>query len=186
MNHAEELDPRSLMVNGLGATPLLESRQYDAAIEQANKVLLMDPSSGLGHWVLLTAYERKGDLARAIDEREKQATLWGRSPADAAKQTARLRNAYASSAANGYWQTLLASMEPDLAKQGADPYGAAVVLARAGEKSRALAALEKSCAARSTELLYWLNGEPAFDSLRGDPRFQDLLRRIGMHSPSGS
>jgi TolB-like protein/DNA-binding winged helix-turn-helix (wHTH) protein/Flp pilus assembly protein TadD len=186
MNQAEQLDPRSLIVNGLGVTPLLESRQYDAAIEQVNKVLLMDPNSGLGHWMLLTAYERKGDLARAIDEREKQATLWGQSPADAARQIAPLRNAYASSAAKGYWQTLMASMEPDLAKPGADPYGAAVVLARAGEKSRALAALEKSCAARSTELLYWLNGEPAFDSLRADPRFQNILRRIGMHSPFGS
>jgi len=180
MKHAEELDPRSLMVNGLSATPLLESRQYDAAIEQVNKVLLMDPSNGLGHWMLLTAYERKGDLARAIDEREKQAALWGQSPENAAKQTAPLRKAHASSGANGYWQTLLVSMEPDLAKGHFDPYGAAVVLARAGEKSRALAALEKSYATRSTELLYSLNGEPAFDSIRADPRFQNLLQQIGV------
>lgn len=179
MKRAQDLDPLSLMVNGLGATPLLESGQYDAALEQINRVLLMDPSNGLGRWMLLTAYERKGDLTKAIDEREKQAVLFGgQSAENAAKQTATLRKAYATSGSKGYWQTLLAPMEPDLAKGIPDPYGAAVVLARAGEKARALAALEKSIAARSTELLYSLNGEPAFDSMRDDPRFQDLLRRI--------
>lgn len=180
MKRAQALDPLSLMVNGLGATPLLDSGQYDAAIEQVNKVLVMDPSNGLGHWMLLTAYERKGDLTRAIDEREKQVALWGQSPENTARQTAPLRKALASSGDIGYWKTLLGPMEPDLAKGKSDPYGAAVVLARAGEKERALAALEKSCAARSTELLYSLYGEPAFDSMSTNPRFQNLLHQIGV------
>jgi hypothetical protein len=63
-----------------------------------------------------------------------------------------------------------------------DSYQLAVVLARVGEKDRVFALLQQSYAGRSTELLYWLQGEPAFDSMRNDPRFQDLLRRIGVQT----
>jgi TolB-like protein/DNA-binding winged helix-turn-helix (wHTH) protein len=178
MKHAEELDPLSLMVNGLAATPLLESSQYDAAIEQTNKVLLMDPSNGLAHWMLLTAYERKGDLLKAIDEREKQAMLWGQNPENAAKQVAPFRKAYAASGAKGYWLSVLGSFGPK--PEHGDPYAMATALARVGDKDRAFALLEKSCATHSDEFLYDVHGEPAFDSMRADPRFKNLLRRIGL------
>lgn len=178
MKRAQELDPLSLMVNGLAATPLLESSQYDAAIEQINKVLLMEPSNGLAHWILLTAYERKGDLLKAIEEREKQAVLWGQNPESAAKQVARFRKAYAASGAKGYWLSVLDSFGPK--PEHADPYALAIALARVGDKDRAFGLLEKSCAAHSDEFLYNVHGEPAFDAMRSDPRFRDLLRRIGL------
>jgi TolB-like protein/DNA-binding winged helix-turn-helix (wHTH) protein len=178
MKHAQELDPLSLMVNGLAATPLLESSQYDAAIEQTDKVLLMDPSNGLAHWMLLTAIERKGDLLKAIEEREKQAVLWGQTPEHAAKQVAPFRKAYAASGARGYWLSVLGAFGPK--PEHADPYALATALARIGEEDRAFALLEKSCAAHSDEFLYRVQGEPAFDSMRADPRFKDLLRRIGL------
>jgi TolB-like protein/DNA-binding winged helix-turn-helix (wHTH) protein len=174
MKHAEQLDPISLMTNALSATPYLVARNYDAAIAKANQVLLMDPASGVGHWILLTAYEGKGDYSKAIEEREKMLVLWGQSPENAAQQTSQLKKAFAATKALGYWQARLGSLGPDA---NADPYELAVVLARLGQKERAVASLQKSSAARSTELLYWAQSEPAFDSLRSDPRFQALLPR---------
>jgi hypothetical protein len=150
----------------------------DAAIEQANKVLIMDPGNGVGHWILLSAYEGQGDLARAIDEREKQAVLWGQSPENAVKRVAPFRNAYAAAGGKGYWQVCLDSFGPN--PEHADPYALATVLARVGDKTRAFAYLEKSYAVHSDEFLYSLQGEPAFDSMRADPRFKDLLSRIGL------
>ena len=181
MKRAQELDPLSLMVNALAATPLLESRQYDAAIDQIHKVLLMDPGNGVGHWMLLVSYEGKGDLLKAMDEREKQAVLFFRqSPKNAARQVAPLRKAYASSGAEGYWKSRLDSFGSSQDREHADQYQLAVALARVGDHDRAFLSLEKSCAAHSDASLYWLYGEPAFDSMRADPRFKDLLRRSGL------
>ena len=180
MKRAQELDPLSLMVNALAATPLLESGQYDAAIAQAQKVLAMDPSNGVGHWVVMTAYERKGEFPKAIDDMEQAAILWGQSAQDAAKQVAPLRDAYAKRGAKGYWQNRLESLNADSSRGAANSYRSAVALARLGEKDRAFASLDQSYESRSTELLYWLQGEPAFDSMRNDPRFQELLRRVGV------
>jgi len=177
MKRAQQLDPLSLMVNALACTPLLESRRYDAAIEQAQKVLIMDPGNGVGHWLLLSAYEGKGDLPKAIDEIEKQAVLWGQSPENAAKQSAQLRKAYAAAGAKGYWQTRLVSFSKS---EHADPYTLATLLARVGDKDRAFEFLEKSSAAHSDQFLYWVRGEPAFDLMRTDARFKELLRGIGM------
>lgn len=178
MKRAQQLDPLSLMVNALSATPMLVSRQYDAAIEQANNVLLMDPANGVGHWILLTAYERKGDLPKAIDEREKQAVLYGQSPANAAKQTAPLRNALIASGAKGYWQCRQNTLR--ISSGAADNFESAVVFAHVGDKDGALGYLERSYGARSDDFLYWLQGEPAFDSMRNDARFKKLLKRIGL------
>lgn len=179
MKRAQELDPLSLMVNALAVTPLLESRQYEASIDQAKKVLLMDPQNGVGHWMLLSAYEEKGDLLKAMDEREKEAILWGQSPENAARQVAPLRKAYAISGAKGYWKSRLDSFGLKSFEGHVDQYQLAVALARVGERDNAFASLEKSFAAHSDAFLYWFQGEPAFDPMRSDPRFKDLLRRIG-------
>jgi len=181
IKRAQDLDPLSLMVNALAATPLLASRQYDAALDRLQRVLLMDPGNGVGHWMLLVAYEGKGDLPNAMDEREKQAVLFFRqSPENAARQVAPLRKAYASSGERGYWKSHLDSFGSRHDWDRANPYQLAVALARVGDHDRAFASLEKSCAAHSDQFLYWSNGEPAFDSMRPDPRFKDLLRRIGL------
>jgi len=181
IKRAQDLDPLSLMVNALAATPLLQSRQYDAAIDRLQRVLVMDPGNGVGHWMLLVAYERKGDLPKAIDEREKQAVLFFRqSPENAARQVAPLRKAYASSGAKEYWKSHLDSFGSIHDRERADPYQLAIALARVGDHDRAFASLELSCVAHSDQFLYWFPGEPAFDAMRPDPRFKDLLRKIGL------
>ena len=103
--------------------------------------------------MLLTTFQRQRDLAKAINETEKEAVLWGQSPENAARQIAPLRKAYADLGAKGSWQNLLVLLETDSPKGHSDPYAATVVLARVGDKDRALAVLEKSCEARSKELL---------------------------------
>ena len=124
----------------------------------------------------MTAYERKGEFAKAIDDMERAGILWGQ---NAAKQVGPLRDAYAKHGAMGYWQNRFESLKAGSPHGIPDPYQLAVLLARLGEKDRVFASLEQSYAGRSTELLYSLQGEPAFDSLRNDPRFQELLRRVG-------
>ena len=59
------------------------------------------------------------------------------------------------------------------------PYLIAIVYVGLGDKDQAFAWLDKAFQDRSS-LLLWLKVEPQFDSLRDDPRFQDLLRRVGL------
>jgi len=60
-----------------------------------------------------------------------------------------------------------------------EPQVISVAYARLGDKSKALAWLEKACAVHSTELVS-LKVNPCYGSLRSDPRFQDLLKRVGL------
>ena len=65
------------------------------------------------------------------------------------------------------------------AKNPGDPYAHAVLYARVGKKDDAFGWLEKAYQARSQELIYSLRTDPAFDALRSDPRYADLVHRIG-------
>jgi hypothetical protein len=83
------------------------------------------------------------------------------------------------SGARGFWQK---SLDLELQKTARDTEWAldmALFYARLEEKDQAFSWLEKAYAARAYELLYLKVG-PEWDNLRGDPRFEDLLRRIGM------
>lgn len=177
MKNARALDPLSLMVSALGATPLLVARRYDEAIAEAQKVLEMDPANPAGHWVLLAAYERKGDLEAAIQERQKSAILFGASAENAAESVAPLHKAFKSFGAQGYWRQRSLELRQQLAARAVDPYELAAALARVGATAESLALLEKSYAQRSTQLLYWVQGDPAFDVMRKEKRFQEFLRR---------
>jgi hypothetical protein len=111
-----------------------------------------------------------------IDEQEKQAVLYGEAPQKAKEEFAAVRRDYAQRGARAYWQSREKSMAAD---KGTDPFDMAVIQSKLGETDAMFASLGKAYQKRSTELLYWLQSEPAFDKFRSDGRFKDLTRRIG-------
>ena len=173
---ARELDPLSSIVNGLSMTPLLLSRQYDKIIEQASQGLKSEPADGLLFWLLTSAYVRKGDLAHAIDVQQQQAITFGEERQKAEHEFGNLRREFTLHGARGYW---LAQEKSLSSSPATEPYYLATVEARLAKNDAMYDALAKAIQQRSTELLYWLPTEPAFDRFRSDQRFQDVLRTVG-------
>ncbi len=179
MKKVQQLDPLSPVANTLALAPLLTGRKYDAAIEGGRKMLEMDRGNGLARWFVTTAYEWKGDISKTIDIQQETAVLYGESKEAAAQRFKRLRRAYYSLGAPGYWRLNLEQHQSEWKKNPGDPYEHAVLYARVGEKDHLFAWLEKAYQARSQGLILWLRTDPAFDPWRSDPRYTDLARRVG-------
>ena len=179
MNTAQSLDPLSPVLGSLAATPLLGSRQYDKAIEQLHKVKELDPNLPLPRMFLQQAYEGKGDFASASYEWQQVALGSGEKPEIVNARAEKLRRGFAKGGERGYWQTQLEFLKADSKQSPADSYSLAVLYARVGDQNRTFQCLEKAFQEHSQDLTLWLLTEPAFDSFRTDPRFQDLLRRMG-------
>jgi serine/threonine protein kinase/tetratricopeptide (TPR) repeat protein len=179
MNTARSLDPLSPVLGSLAATPLLGSRQYDKAIEQLHKVQELDANSPVTHIFLQQAYERKGDFASAINEWRQMALGFGEKPEIVNARAEKLRRELTEGGERGYWQTQLEFLKEDSKQSPADNYSLALLYARVGDQNRTFQSLEKAFQEHSQDLTLWLLTEPAFDSIRTDPRFQDLLRRMG-------
>jgi serine/threonine protein kinase/tetratricopeptide (TPR) repeat protein len=179
MNTAQSLDPLSPVVGSLAVTPLLGSRQYDKAIEQLHKVQELDPNSPLPRMFLQQAYEGKGDFASAGNEWQQVALGFGEKPEIVKARAEKLRRGFTKGGERGYWQTQLEFLKADSKQSPADSYSLALLYARVGDQNRTFQCLEKAFQEHSQNLTLWLLTEPAFDSIRTDPRFQDLLRRMG-------
>jgi|HubBroStandDraft_6_1064221.scaffolds.fasta_scaffold00244_18 serine/threonine protein kinase/tetratricopeptide (TPR) repeat protein len=179
MNTAQSLDPLSPFLGSLAATPLLGSRQYDKAIEQLHKVQELDPNSPLPRIFLQQAYEGKGDFPNAIREWQQVALGFGGKLEIVTARSEKLRRAFAEGGERGYWQTQLEFLKADLEQSPADSYSFAPLYARVGDRNRTFQSLEKAFQEHSQDLTLWLLTEPAFDTVRADPRFQGLLRRMG-------
>jgi TolB-like protein/DNA-binding winged helix-turn-helix (wHTH) protein/Flp pilus assembly protein TadD len=170
---AHQLDPLSLIITADNGAILYFSGKYDAAIEKWRSVQDMDPVFIRAH-LILGAYVEKGMFAEALADNEKmrptipgaaywswRAYIYGR--AGQAKE--------AHSALHQLLET--AKSEP------VDPTTFALAFAGIGDKDQGLDCLEKAYARRSSGLTS-LKVDPAYDRLRGDPRFEDLLRRVGL------
>lgn len=155
------------------------AHQYDSSIQLALEVLKRQPTDAWEQVILGWDYEQKGMTEQAVTEFKKAVESAGKdSPMDTFI-LAGLGHAYAlagnRSEAQGVLQTLLAR-----AKQSyASPFDIALVYTALGDKDAAFNWLDKAVKDHSTWLVYskW---EPRLDPLRSDPRFQDLLRRIGL------
>jgi tetratricopeptide (TPR) repeat protein len=172
MTKAHDIDPISQLPNVIAVVAFYLARQYDAAIQQAEKTIELYPLSlGTYDW-LSYAYEKRGSYDRAIATYLKAKQLGGLSP----KELSALRAAYEKSGMHGYWQIELQSAERD---PHASPCWLAIVYAHLGNSEQAIEFLRKSsqqhCSGPHTTI-----ADPIFDDFRQDARFKQIATQLGM------
>ena len=175
MKNSQELDPLSLIINVAIGWAFYMARRYDEAIEQLLRTAELDPNYPVTYWILGLVYRITGRYELAIAAGEKGVNLSGGSPL----MRAALAHTYGVS---GRTKEALQVLD-DLTKPANHKYVAPHFLAGIhiglGENDRAIEYLEKSYKEHSHWLIY-LHIDPSMDALRSDPRFQDLLRRVGL------
>ena len=176
IRHAEELDPFSLVIKSAAGWILFWARSYDKAMETCRKVIEMDPNYGEVYSQLRRVYEQKGMYAEALDADERlRAFREKRAP-----RAAESGNEGAASNAKVYWQKMLEVTKSDLKRnQGAAQMRMAEIFTQLGDKDQAFEWLEKVYESHHFWLPF-LKVHPHLDSLHSDPRFEALLRRIGL------
>jgi tetratricopeptide (TPR) repeat protein len=176
INRAREIDPLSISINFSLGRRLYMAREYDRAIEQLHNTLDMDPSYELAHCVLGQAFEQKGQYDEAISELEKALAISPNSPL----VISALGHAYAVSGMKERAESSLVELMEKAKSRYVSPFYVAIVYAGLGEHQKAMDWLEKAYRYRSNGLVF-LKVDPDLDTLRSQPRFQDLQRR--MHLP---
>ena len=168
---AVDLEPMSLIMQANLAGAYLFDRQSELGLDVAKKTFDLDPNFISGRFWLAYAYCANRKYAEVIEFIET-------GPQDEVSQRllARFRGyAYAKSGRRSEAEAILAKHSSDPAYDGAN---AAIIYGALGDKDKAFAALEKGFAAK--EEMSRMKVDPLFDDLRDDPRFKDLLKRMGV------
>ncbi len=168
---AEELDPLSLSIKANMGLVYFMARRYDQAIEEYQKILEMDSNFNTAHFMLAYVYSLKGMYKEAIAESQKIIDLEGSNPITLSL----LAQTYALSGKKDEARTILNQVKSN--KEYIPPNDMVQLYAALGDKEEAFKWLQKAYEARDGQLGY-LKVLPFMDSLRSDPRFQDLLRRM--------
>jgi len=170
---ALELDPLSPNVGHYLGRIDYFARRYDAAVEQFQKVLALDPNDYWSNLFLSVTYAREGRPDDAAHYFERAMTIGGMKP----EGIAAIRERYRRGGRAAALRKSLELLHPDTS----GPIGSsapALTWAEIGDADRTLAWLEKAFESHTRDLVY-VNVEPAYDFLRGDPRFDAIVRRIG-------
>lgn len=178
---AAALDPLSSAISSDIGIAWYFARDYDRAIAELEKSIDADPAFSRTHLYLAKVYAQVGRYTEAMHAQQEGRLLAGDNSDELARRVERLQLALKRSGPQGYWETQLQFAE---ASRGADwPVDAAELYARVGDADRSFELLEIAYAKRQFPLLF-LNVDPAWDSVRDDPRFRDLMQRIGMPAAS--
>jgi tetratricopeptide (TPR) repeat protein len=175
MKLAQEQEPLSLVMNSFLASSLYFSRQYDQAIEQANKTLELDPSFGVGRWGLGLAYVQKKRFADAISQLKQAFVLSGGS----LLMKAALGQAHAAAGDKAEAVKILGELKTLSQQRYVPSSEIAAIYVCLGEREQSFHWLENALEERAFHLTN-LKARPEFDPLHSDQRFADLLRRIGL------
>src|SRR6266566_4891567 len=173
MRKAENLDPLSLIINADLAELLALAHSYDESIRQSRKTIEMDPNFGLAHNHLGQAYLQNQMYDEAAAELQKAVHLSGNSPTCIAN----LARAYVASGNRSEATKLLNGLKKRSNPGYSHASEIAVIYAALGDTDQAMNWLEKGYEERFNPGVLL---RPGFDPLRSDPRFEDLLHRIGL------
>ncbi len=165
---ALEIDPLSLPVNWHYGRILYLARKYDESLAQLKKTLELDANFTGAHASLAWVYRAKGNYAESVEEYAKSKELIGES------QNAKIMR---ESFAKGGWQGFLRVMTAE--NHEIDSFTVMTFQAELGEIDKAFAVLNKAYEDRQSSLQS-LKVEPLLDPLRNDPRFAELMRRVGL------
>ena len=170
---AATLDPLSPSIGADLAEELLVAHRFDEAIKQSRNTMILDPFFAPAHYVLGQAFVQNHSYNEAIAELQKAIDL---SPGSTAF-TANLAYAYAVSGMRDEAAKTLNDLKNRSSQAFSNAPEIAMVYVGLNEKDQAMAWLEKAYAERFSP---WVLMRPCYNPLRSDPRFQDLLHRIGL------
>jgi predicted Zn-dependent protease len=173
---AQELDPVSPMVTTVVGAALIRARRYDEAIQQLKNALALEPDFVPAHVQLARAYHLRGLHDLSMAESQRLVEL-GSPHADAL-----MAQSYAASGRTAEALEVLNKLIPRSDRSHSGAFLIADVYALLGDSDQTLVCLEEAYKQHDAMLVF-LNVWPGFETLRGDARFQELVRRVGIPSP---
>jgi len=175
LERARLLDPLDPLIRANIGVIHYFARQYDQTIADLQDLLRSQPDFSTAHWGLGLAYEQKGSYDLALAEMEKAAKNRG------VNALASLGHLYGMMGRKDRAEGILADLEARAHHENVSGYQIALVHLGLNRTAPALESLEGAYRERST-LLGYLKMDPRLDPLRGDPKFAELLRRVGLPS----
>jgi tetratricopeptide (TPR) repeat protein len=176
LRRAQVLNPLSMVIRTHVGLMLYQARRYDEAIEQLAQTLEMEPDFAAAHYFLGGAYEQKGMYEEAGTHLQRALMVSPGSP----DKVGALGHAHAVFKRRGHARKALQELHELSEKRFVSAYDFAIICVGLGEASQAFEWLEKACEERSFSMLMSLKAEPRLGTLRADPRFQQLVRRVGL------
>jgi len=173
---AEELDPLSMIIYHQAGQTFQAARQYDEALRQYQRALQIRPDFGPTYSAMGDAYRRQGRFSDAFAATRHGVNYWDPS-GSTARDLDHLAHTYTASGERAFW---LASIEFEKIHPNSRPaVQFAWCYAEIGKKKQALFWLQKAFEARDPEVLH-LRNDPELDSLHSDPKFQAIVKAIGL------
>lgn len=177
IKQALDLDPLSLIINQNYASRFIDARRWDEAIEQLRKTVEMDPNFPGTYGAFGDAYVGKGMYAQALPAYKKEFDMVGNlATSTYLSETGR---AFAMWGKSEEAEKILHQLQELSKSQYVSPVRIAVIYAPLGEKDQAFKLLQQAVRDRDMNVMS-IKVEPAFDQIRSDPEYADLLRRIGI------
>ena len=177
VKNGQNLDPLSLIINVAVGWALYHGRRYEEAIEQLRRTVELDPNYPVTYWILGLLLRKTSRYEMAIAEGAKAVTLSSGSPL----MQAALASTLAAAGRTQDGRQVLDDLTELAKNKYVAPYFVAGIYVGLGENERAIESL-KECYDEHSHWLIYLHLDPNMDGLRDNPRFQNLLHRIGLPS----
>ncbi len=175
LKEAQELDPLSPSMAATAAWASYYARRYQETIEKTEQILKTHPDFAPAHLIMGWAYEQRGEFPKAIAKFEASIRF-----DDSPGMVAQLGHGYGVAGERRKALEILQALKEQQAQQHhVSPQWMALVHLGLGENEQTIQWLQKGYEERAEEMIL-IGVDPRFDSLRSDPRFQELLRRMGL------
>ena len=174
---AQGLDPLTPAVNTIVGACLFFGRDYEGAVSELEKAIDLEPTFPVSHFFLGRAYWHCGEPEKAIDSLVKARGYY-----DLPLVAGHLGYCYAASGQADQARELLESFDSQSRESYVPAASRAPIYIGLGENELAMEWLERAYEEERSSYLFWLKADPAYDSIRQEPRFQSILERMNLKS----